>query len=102
MASPRSFRRSHRRGVTLDMDENYIRSRLRQLIIERDLECEKEQRVWAGKGETRPCTACMQPISTTAVEYEVDLNGSGKRLTFHPRCHSIWLQVCDELEFRTA
>ena len=55
------------------MDEAAIRARLRRLIQERDLECERQIRVWAGKGEAKPCSACQQPIPTTVIEYEVDL-----------------------------
>ena len=84
------------------MDEHSIRERLRRLIRDRQLACEKQERLWAGKGERKPCAACLQPIATTDIEYEIDLDGAGVRLTFHPSCHLLWQQVCEELEFRPA
>ena len=91
-----------REGSTLLMDEPAIRERLRRLIRDRDLTCEDEGRLWAGKGEAKPCVACLLPIAMTDIEYEVDLEGAGLRLRLHSPCHGLWREVCEELEFRLA
>ena len=76
------------------MTEEQIRDRIRRMLRTGDLECDDDTaRVWAGEGAGRRCAACLEPIVPCNVEYEADLNG--RTLYFHPRCHDIWLDVCE-------
>lgn len=75
------------------MDTDFIRARVRQLIITGELPCEPGK-IWAGRGVGDTCVACAQRIEPTEVEYEVDL-ASGQTVRLHQRCHEIWLEECE-------
>jgi len=49
-------------------------------------------RLWGGKGCGVACDFCRVLVSTSEVEYEVEAELDGKRITlhFHPRCHDAW------------
>jgi hypothetical protein len=49
-------------------------------------------RLWGGKGCDVPCDFCRVLVSSTEVEYEVEAELDGTRVTlhFHPRCHDAW------------
>lgn len=49
-------------------------------------------RLWGGKGCGAPCDYCRVLISVTEVEYEVEAELDGARVTlhFHTRCHESW------------
>lgn len=49
-------------------------------------------RLWGGKGCGVPCDFCRVLVSSSEVEYEVEAELDGERMTlhFHPRCHDAW------------
>ena len=49
-------------------------------------------RLWGGKGCGVPCDFCRVLVSASEVEYEVEAELDGERITlhFHPRCHDTW------------
>jgi hypothetical protein len=49
-------------------------------------------KLWAGKGHGAPCDHCRVLIAPSDVEYEVDAELDGARITlfFHQRCHDAW------------
>ena len=49
-------------------------------------------RLWGGKGCGVPCDFCRVLVSSSEVEYEVEAELDGERVTlhFHPRCHDAW------------
>ena len=49
-------------------------------------------RLWGGKGCGVACDFCRVLVSDTEVEYEVEAQLDGQRMTlhFHPRCYDIW------------
>ena len=49
-------------------------------------------RLWGGKGCGVPCDFCRVLVSDSEVEYEVEAQLDGERVTlhFHPRCYDIW------------
>ena len=49
-------------------------------------------RMWGGKGCGTPCDFCRVVVSDTDVEYEIEAELDGQRVTlhFHPRCHDAW------------
>jgi hypothetical protein len=49
-------------------------------------------RLWGGKGCGVPCDFCRVLVSSGEVEYEVEAELDGARVTlhFHPRCHDAW------------
>ena len=49
-------------------------------------------RLWGGKGCGVPCDFCRVLVSSSEVEYEVEAELDGERITlhFHPRCHDAW------------
>ena len=46
-------------------------------------------KVWVGTGNLRPCDACDQPITDTAIEYETYLP-TGQTIRFHRPCFEAW------------
>jgi hypothetical protein len=51
--------------------------------------CETKDKVWAGKGNGRPCDACDQPITADDAEYEVDVPPA-RTVRLHQQCFSAW------------
>jgi len=53
-------------------------------------------RLWGGKGCGDPCDFCRVRVSSTEIEYEVEAQLDGERLTlhFHTRCHDAWKTEC--------
>jgi hypothetical protein len=49
-------------------------------------------RLWGGKGCGVPCDFCRVLVSAGEIEYEVEAQLDGARITlhFHPRCHDSW------------
>jgi len=49
-------------------------------------------RLWGGKGCGVPCDFCRVLVSSNEIEYEVEAQLDGTRVTlhFHPRCHDAW------------
>jgi hypothetical protein len=49
-------------------------------------------RLWGGKGCGVPCDFCRVLVSSNEIEYEVEAELDGSRVTlhFHPRCHDAW------------
>ncbi len=54
-------------------------------------------RLWGGKGCGVPCDFCRVLVSSTEIEYEVEAQLDGARITlhFHPRCHYAWKAEID-------
>jgi len=52
----------------------------------------KPVRLWGGKGCGAPCDFCRVLVAATEIEYEVEAELDGARVTlhFHPRCHDAW------------
>lgn len=50
-------------------------------------------RMWGGKGSGVPCDFCRVTMGADDVEYEVeaDLDGTKLTLHFHPRCYDSWI-----------
>jgi len=49
-------------------------------------------RLWGGKGCGVACDFCRVLVSSNEIEYEVEAQLDGARVTlhFHPRCHDAW------------
>lgn len=49
-------------------------------------------RLWGGRGCGAPCDFCRVLVSATEIEYEVEAELDGGRVTlhFHHRCHEVW------------
>jgi hypothetical protein len=49
-------------------------------------------RLWGGKGCGVACDFCRVLVSANEIEYEVEAELDGTRVTlhFHPRCHDAW------------
>jgi hypothetical protein len=47
-------------------------------------------KVWVGHGDGRACDVCDEPITTTDLEYEIDL--ADRTLRFHSKCLTAWHQ----------
>lgn len=76
------------------MTEDEIRRRIRTMLTTGALDCgEDATRVWAGAGSGKRCAACLAPIQPGGVEYEAEFHG--RTLSFHMRCHQIWLEECE-------
>jgi hypothetical protein len=54
-------------------------------------------RLWGGKGCGAPCDFCRVLVSSDEIEYEVEAQLDGARVTlhFHPRCHDTWKAEID-------
>jgi hypothetical protein len=60
-------------------------------------------RLWGGKGCGVPCDFCRVLVSSTEIEYEVEAELDGARLTlhFHPRCHDAWKSDSEAVSAQT-
>jgi hypothetical protein len=76
------------------MEEASIRGRIREMVRTGDLPCEDPVGTWGGKGHGKRCAACLEPIASNEVEFEVAL-ASGKTMLLHLACHMIWLDECE-------
>jgi len=76
------------------MDAETVRARIRTMLDTGELPCDDPGKVWAGNGLGRRCSACLEPIGPSDVEFEVEL-ASGLTLTLHRQCHVIWLDECE-------
>ena len=76
------------------MDAAQIRARVRALIRDKQLDCEEDAPLWAGTEGSKACAACGRAILLDGVEYEV-LVGT-RTVHFHPECHAIWEQECEQ------
>jgi hypothetical protein len=56
-------------------------------------------RLWGGKGCGVPCDFCRVLVSESEIEYEVEAQLDGARVTlhFHTRCHDAWRAEVDAL-----
>lgn len=76
------------------LQDTALRQRVRQLLENGHLPVKLPRRVRAGYGSGRLCDACDQPITSTQVEYEVEDESDGRRLSLHMGCHVIWQIEC--------
>jgi hypothetical protein len=59
----------------------------------------KPDKVWAGKGTDRPCTACGTVITPADVEYELDLGAApAVTLRFHQACLTVWDELRQQIK----
>lgn len=75
------------------MDEATIRARIRRLLASGEIPCETPDATWAGKGLGERCVACVQAISASEIEFEVEVSGVSYRV--HRQCYDIWQQECE-------
>jgi hypothetical protein len=77
--------------------EEVIRNRIRQMLDSGAIACDEAEKVWAGRGSGSHCAACAEPISTTEIEFEVELGAIAPTvLRLHRDCHEIWQDECGE------
>lgn len=75
-----------------------LRLRIRQLVESGRLPCLVPKQIAAGYGSTsHVCMACDDPITHTQVEYEIQNDTDGRRLTFHFGCFVVWQLECARL-----
>ena len=68
--------------------------RVRNLIEDGRLPVMVPKNISAGYGSDRVCAACDQPITSTQVEYDIQDERTGERLSFHLGCHVLWQIEC--------
>lgn len=71
-----------------------LRARIRQLVGSGELPCLVPKHIAAGYGSRHVCIACDGQITPTQVEYEVQSEADGSRLTFHFGCYVLWQLEC--------
>jgi len=71
-----------------DGDDSVSRA-VRRRIASGALPAETPRRMWAGFGNGRPCDACGNAITLTAVEHEFDF-ADGRTVRFHDACSETW------------
>jgi len=76
------------------LQDTTLRLRVRQLIGNGQLPVMLPRQIFARYGSGRVCAACDQPITSTHVEYEVEDDCDGSRLSFHMGCHVVWQLEC--------
>ena len=77
-----------------------LRLRVRQRLEEGRLPLIIPEYILGGYGSGRVCIACDQPITSTQIEYEVEDDRNGRRLSFHLGCHVVWQLECAKLRTR--
>ena len=76
------------------LQDTALRMRIRALIEEGRLPVMLPKQILAGYGSGRVCVACDRPISGTQVEYEIEDDRNGHRLSLHLGCHVVWQIEC--------
>jgi hypothetical protein len=80
------------------LQDGALRVRIRQLVESRHLPCLVPKHIAAGYGSSRHvCIACDHPITSAQVEYEIQNDTDGRRLTFHFGCYVVWQLECARL-----
>jgi hypothetical protein len=71
-----------------------LRLRVRERIENGRLPAMVPSWIAGGYGAGSVCAACDEPITSTQVEYEVNDERDGSRLSFHLGCHVVWQLEC--------
>jgi hypothetical protein len=71
-----------------------LRLRVRERIENGRLPMIVPSQIAGGYGSGRVCAACDDPITSSQVEYEVNDERNGNRLSFHLGCHVVWQLEC--------
>jgi hypothetical protein len=74
-----------------------LRARIKQLVEGGQLPCLVPKHIAAGYGSGHVCIACDEQIANAQVEYEVQNDTDGTRLTFHFGCYVVWQLECARL-----
>jgi hypothetical protein len=74
--------------------DSALRLRVRELIENGRLPPMVPSQIAGGYGSGRVCAACDHPITSCQVEYEVNDERNGSRLSFHLGCHVMWQLEC--------
>ena len=72
--------------------EEFVRQRIRAMLDSGEMPCDQPEKLWAGRGTGSHCAACGETISSTEIEYEVQLASTTLRL--HRVCHTLWHDEC--------
>ena len=76
-----------------------IEALIRAKLAAGELPRAKPDKVWAGKGTDRPCTACGTVITPADVEYELDLGAApAVTLRFHQGCLTVWDEMRQQIK----
>jgi hypothetical protein len=76
-----------------------IRDVVRAKLESGELPRAKPDKVWAGNGTDRPCTACGTVITPADVEYELDLGAApAVTLRFHQGCLTVWDEMRQQIK----
>jgi hypothetical protein len=70
--------------------EEEIRDLIRGRLLAGELPHSDGHRVYAGKGDGHACACCDQPITRALVEYEVEIEETGRSLPMHFHCYHSW------------
>ncbi len=71
-----------------------LRLRVRERIENGQLPAVAAKQIARGYGSGRVCAACDEAIASAQVEYEVNDERDGSRLSFHLGCHLVWQLEC--------
>lgn len=71
-----------------------LRLRVRERIENGRLPVMVPSHIANGNGSGRMCAACDEPITSAQVQYEVNDERDGSRLSFHLGCHVVWQLEC--------
>ncbi|MBX5462910.1 MAG: hypothetical protein IRZ28_17715 [Steroidobacteraceae bacterium] len=79
-------------------NEELLRARALERIVQHRLPHVKPTRVWGGYGSGLPCSLCDQPILATEPEMELEYESSERVPTvrFHLRCQVLWDSACQQ------
>ena len=64
-------------------------TRIREKLSQGLLPEKYSEKMWAGRGNGRPCDGCDRPVLSDQVEYEFEIDG-GRTLRFHLGCAALW------------
>jgi hypothetical protein len=76
------------------LQDTALRLHIRQRVESEHLPCCVPKHIAAGYGTGHLCVACDQPITDAQVEYEVEEEPDGRRLSFHFGCYVVWQLEC--------
>jgi hypothetical protein len=75
------------------MEKDEIRVRIHEMIQTGRVPCATDDQVWAGRSIGTHCAACVEPIASSDMEFEVLVGTT--TLRFHRSCYAIWREECE-------
>jgi hypothetical protein len=72
------------------LEDGELRLRVRQLLLMGRLPLVPPIEVAAGYGHDDLCAACERSITANEMEYEFVDRTTGRRLSVHSRCYTVW------------